>query len=126
MAFKLRSSIQSLIPLLYARFGSAQAAVDHATEILVENVLGFENAAGQLLASPSGIDINLESQLHNFVQGCRFYCSGNLVWRCGSPLPREDITISQSDYPCLSADSVPFQSDDAAVRHRLQGHKPRT
>ena len=75
-----RNSFQSLIPLLYNRVGNAQAAVDQTTQILIEYVAGFEETAKRLLASHSVRDVGSFSQLQDFVAGCRFYCTGNLVW----------------------------------------------
>ena len=108
--FKLRNSIQSLIPLLYARLGSAQAAVDQTTEILIEHVTRFEEAARQLLASPGASEIDGNPQLYDFVKGCRFYCSGNLIWRYGRPLPKEEIAIPNLALSCVRADFAPSQS----------------
>jgi len=88
---KLRSSIQSLVPLLHRRLGSAQAAVDHTTQILIENVAGFEEIAERLLASHIVPEADGNTQLHDFVEGCRFYCSGNLVWRYEYPVPKRKI-----------------------------------
>ena len=122
--FKLRSSIQSLIPLLYTRLGSAQAAVDQATEVLIKHVARFEEAAGQLLAGSGTSEIDGNHQLHDFVKGCRFYCSGNLVWRYGRPLPRGKFANFNLAFPCVLADFAPSQSQDTAVRHRLRGYEP--
>jgi hypothetical protein len=76
-----RSSIASLIPLLYAQLDSAQAAVDQATDFLIENVIGFEEAVQCLLTSHGATNIDGNQELHDFVTGCRFYCTGNLAWR---------------------------------------------
>ncbi len=78
---KLRSSIQSLVPLLYMQLGSPQAAVDRATDVLIEYVTSFEETAAQLLESHSAFEANENLRLHHFIEGCRFNCSGNLVWR---------------------------------------------
>ena len=78
------------MPLLYTQLGSAQAAVDQTTNILIQHVARFEEAAEQLLANSATSELDENQQLQDFVVGCKFYCSGNLVWRYGQPLPGEN------------------------------------
>jgi len=78
---KAHGSVQSLVPILYARFDNIQVAVDQATEFLIESVRRFEEDAHQLLLSSGSSTLDSNTQLRNFVEGCRLYCSGNLMWR---------------------------------------------
>jgi len=115
---KLRSSVQSLVPLLHRRLGSAQAAVDHTTQILIENVAGFVEAAERLLASHSVPEADGNTQLHDFVEGCRLYCSGNLVWRYEYPVPKRKLRFPTLCFNmCVCADFASPQSQDTAVRY---------
>lgn len=82
------------MPLLYTRLGSAQAAVDQTTDVLIQHVARFEEVAEQLLANLGTSKLDGNRELQDFVIGCRFYCSGNLVWRYGRSLLRENLLSS--------------------------------
>ena len=95
------------MPLLYTRLGSAQAAVDQTTDVLIQHVARFEEVAEQLLANPGTSVLDENQQLQDFVIGCRFYCSGNLVWRYGRPLPRGKFALVNLAFSCMRANSAP-------------------
>lgn len=75
------NSIHSVIPLLFACSGDAQSAVDQAIGFLEESVLEFEETIRRLQEDPIASDAVSKRQLHSFIKGCEFYCSGNLAWR---------------------------------------------
>ena len=79
--FKMRSSIYSLVPLLFAQNGDAQVAVDQATAFLRKSIQDFDDAAHELLGDQENFCGGGYQQTLDFVTGCRFYCSGNLDWR---------------------------------------------
>ncbi|KAI4250167.1 MAG: hypothetical protein L6R40_000339 [Gallowayella cf. fulva] len=60
--------------------GDAQSAVDQAIGFLEESVLEFEETIRRLQEDPIASDAVSKRQLHSFIKGCEFYCSGNLAW----------------------------------------------
>lgn len=78
-----QGGIHSLIPLLYADLGNAQAAVDHTTQMLIHNMDAFEEAVHHLSITEDDSSNDQSDRVHCFVQGCRAYCSGYLTWRFG-------------------------------------------
>lgn len=78
---KARSSIYSVVPLLFARSGTAQSAVDQAIRSLVRSVQEFEVTVRRLREVSIANEAVNEHHVRDFVEGCRSYCSGNLAWR---------------------------------------------
>ena len=82
-----------MIPLLYASYGSAQAAIDTATVLLRSSVEISEEMAQRLLISYSH-DVTIKDALQKFIEACRYNCTGNLNWRSvPKKLPRHDICL---------------------------------
>ena len=79
--FQAQGGIYSLLPLFYAGSGDAQAAVDHAMQVLITNMGAFEEAVEKLSTMEDGLSNDQHGQIHCFVEGCRTYCSGNVIWR---------------------------------------------
>lgn len=72
---------ESLIPILYAKLRCAQSAVDEIVNSVRSNVKDFDAAAQRLLQRfAENPDIDTLA-LQNFIDGCRYYCTGNLAWR---------------------------------------------
>ena len=69
-----------MIPLLYAQLKDVQAAVDETTNFLVASVKAFEETKQRLQKPEQGRNIEETPDLNDFIQGCQFYCSGNLNW----------------------------------------------
>lgn len=82
MTSKAQGSTESLIPILYAELGSAQAAADHTMAIVRFTVQEFDTVAHRLLQRFAA-DPLVAIPLQSFVDGCRYYCTGNLSWRYG-------------------------------------------
>ncbi|KAI9725876.1 MAG: hypothetical protein M1828_002505 [Chrysothrix sp. TS-e1954] len=76
-----RGAIDSLIPLLYAKTGDVQAAVDELTIFLIKTIKSFEETAQKFPAQVLASDAKSLQALQNFIDGCRYYCTGNLRWR---------------------------------------------
>ncbi|MCJ1436765.1 hypothetical protein MMC27_006147 [Xylographa pallens] len=74
-------SIQSLLPILYVKLGSIQAAVDQATKLLIASVRVFEEVAQRLVEPQGSSTAKSNPKIRAFIDGCRFYCTGNLSWR---------------------------------------------
>jgi hypothetical protein len=72
--------VDSLVPLLLLRHGSLQGAVDSAMDILRSSFATFETASRQLLSRYS-YDEELNAKLEQFVEACKYACTGNLNWR---------------------------------------------
>ena len=76
----MQDQVDSLIPLLYIRYGSLEAAMEEAIAILETSIAGFEMSSRQLLERYAG-ESELSGQLEKFVHGCRCACTANLNWR---------------------------------------------
>lgn len=57
-----------------------QPAVDAATMLLQESKNRFERAAERLLSSSEKKQI-ADTDLSNWIEGCKYNCVGNLSWR---------------------------------------------
>ncbi|KAH6662813.1 isoprenoid synthase domain-containing protein [Halenospora varia] len=79
----LQEQVDTLIPLLTERHGSAQTAIDVAFKLLCASVESFERVSKRFLARHAG-DKELSEKLEKFVDGCRYACTGNLNWSLGS------------------------------------------
>ena len=65
-------SISSMIPLLYAQSGDAQAAVDQTANFLVANVKAFEETAQRLLKPEKAQEVDEACEIREFVMACQF------------------------------------------------------
>lgn len=75
-----RGSIGSMIPLEYAKSRNAQGAVDHTTELLIMAVKGFQQTEEKLLKGEMMQDEKQARQIREYIKGCQYNCTGNLVW----------------------------------------------
>lgn len=72
--------MDTLIPLLYARYGTLEVSMEKAIETLKTSVTAFELSAEKLLGQYGG-DEELYDKLKKFVHGCQCACTANLTWR---------------------------------------------
>lgn len=93
------SQIDSLIPLLFTKTRSAQGALDEAAQMVKSAVDRFELAETELKAlyatSPQ-----ILANVTDFVDGCKYACTGNASWRlvathAASLIPHEKLTFCQ-------------------------------
>ncbi|EED22466.1 conserved hypothetical protein [Talaromyces stipitatus ATCC 10500] len=75
-----RDAIDSVIPIMYVQLGSVEAAMDKTVEFVVSMIQKFDEAEARLLTRYCS-DENLQKQLWRFVDGAKYYCTGNLIWR---------------------------------------------
>ena len=76
-----QGSTESLVPILYSELGSIQAAVIKVLAVIEETIKDFDAHAEKLLQR-FGNDPDVdEMALQRFIQGCRYFCTGNLSWR---------------------------------------------
>lgn len=79
--FQAADTTESLVPILYEKLRCAQSAADEIVTSVRGTVKDFDAAAQRLLqrfAKDPDVD---NSALQNFIDGCRYYCTGNLAWR---------------------------------------------
>lgn len=70
-----------MIPLEYAKSRNAQAAVDDTTQLLTMAVKGFQHTVQNLLNGEIQQDEKQARQVQDYIKGCQYYCTGNLIWR---------------------------------------------
>ena len=77
-----QGSVESLVPILYATRRDAQAVADEVMKTVHFTVAEFDDVAKRLVERCKERE-NLETVkvLAAFVEGCRYYCTGNLSWR---------------------------------------------
>lgn len=76
-------SAESLVPILYATRRNVQAVADELMNSIKITITDFDSTAAQLLKRRSGekegtIDAK---DIERFIEGCRYYCTGNVSWR---------------------------------------------
>ncbi|PYI05888.1 terpenoid synthase, partial [Aspergillus sclerotiicarbonarius CBS 121057] len=71
---------ESLVPILYAKYGSVQKAVGHVVAGIRRTITDFDATAKRLRIRYSK-DLDVLKDLEIFIDGCRYYCTGNLSWR---------------------------------------------
>lgn len=71
--------IDSVVPLYCAKGMDVQPAVDTATVLLQESKNRFERAADRLLSSFEKKQI-ADTDLLDWIEGCKYNCVGNLSW----------------------------------------------
>ena len=77
-----RGSAESLIPILYATRRDAQAVSDEILETVRLTVAQFDAVAARLIRRFSETqEKDVVEALRKLVNGCRYYCTGNLSWR---------------------------------------------
>lgn len=75
----MQGQVDTLIPLLYLRHGTLEAAMDNAVKILDESIAAFELSSRQLLDRHS-YDTDVHLGLKKFIHGCKCACTANLNW----------------------------------------------
>ena len=78
--FQAQDTIDSLIPLLFSTQGDLQSSIDSAMRLLQSLVESFELTCLHL---KDKFPVNAEggSELREYIETCRFSCTGNLTWR---------------------------------------------
>lgn len=76
-------SAESLIPILYAAKPNVQVVAHEVVEALESIITEFNTAAAKLIERErqGRDDTEAVRELLKFVEGCRYYCTGNLSWR---------------------------------------------
>ncbi|KAI1119885.1 terpenoid synthase [Nemania abortiva] len=75
-----QSQVDSLIPLLFLRFGSAQAALDEATHIASSSIKRLESAEKDILSRYSTATEEIQEQIRMHIKTCKLACTSNLNW----------------------------------------------
>ncbi|CAI6339886.1 unnamed protein product [Periconia digitata] len=76
-----RDAIDSLVPLLYYHSGGGlQSAVDEVVAFLGREIKRFDLAADRLTKAYGAGDEDLRRQVGEYVEGCRYFTTGNLEW----------------------------------------------
>ncbi|KAL8831343.1 MAG: hypothetical protein Q9170_005336 [Blastenia crenularia] len=96
-----QGSVESFIPILYAKRHDAQAAADEVMDMVRCTVAQFDDIANEMVRHcVEQEDWVAVKMLAQFVEGCRYYCTGNLNWRQAWPgLEAKKFTIS--NIPCF-------------------------
>ncbi|RYP24376.1 hypothetical protein DL765_000640 [Monosporascus sp. GIB2] len=75
-----QSQVDSLIPLLFVKLKSVQAAIDWAANLVRSAVERFDAAERKILECHAS-DPHLQEHIHKFIDGCKYAVTGNLSWR---------------------------------------------
>ena len=77
-----QGSVESLIPILYSTRRDAQVVADEVMENVHFTVAEFDAVAKRLVERCKEHEsVEAAKMLVAFVEGCRYYCTGNLSWR---------------------------------------------
>ncbi|KAK8115327.1 Terpene synthase [Apiospora kogelbergensis] len=74
-----QSQVDSLVPLLFLRLGSLQAAVDHGGEMVKTSIRRIEEAEKDILAKYPE-ESKSRQALKGYIDGCKYACTANLNW----------------------------------------------
>ncbi|KAL9617238.1 MAG: hypothetical protein Q9160_007966 [Pyrenula sp. 1 TL-2023] len=75
-----QNQVDSLLPLLYARHHSLSSSISIAVDMLSTSIASLDRCSERLLAQhPPETDVGRHVQ--EFVDGCKYACTANLVWR---------------------------------------------
>jgi len=75
-----RGAIDSLIPITFFHVGDIQIAVGDVVAFITAEIRNLDNVAASLLRTYNGADEEIRSQVSAFIDGCKYYCTGNLTW----------------------------------------------
>ena len=78
--YQARDAIDSVIPIMFIELGSIDAAMDKTIEFVASMIERVDSAEARLLDRYS-YDNTLQQQLQKFIDGAKYYCTGNLTWR---------------------------------------------
>ncbi|KAL1850514.1 hypothetical protein Plec18170_006799 [Paecilomyces lecythidis] len=73
-------AVDSVIPILYVKLGSLEAAMDNTAGFIASMIRRFDEAEERLLQRYCTADDDLQLQLRKFIVGAKQYCTGNLKW----------------------------------------------
>ncbi|CAO1606118.1 hypothetical protein XANCAGTX0491_009618 [Xanthoria calcicola] len=79
----MQDQVDSLIPLLYVKHGTLEAATEDLMETLKAAIAAFEEASMRLLDRYFS-DPEIHRKLLQFIHGCQCACTANLNWSIGS------------------------------------------
>ncbi|KAL8788627.1 MAG: hypothetical protein Q9195_007222, partial [Heterodermia aff. obscurata] len=77
------NQVDTLIPLLLARYSDPQIAVDIAISMHKNALDNFETAASLLLTLPAVEELRVREDVIAFIDACRYACTSNFRWRYG-------------------------------------------
>ncbi|KAI3333183.1 terpenoid synthase [Ustulina deusta] len=77
----VQSQVDSLIPLLFLRYGSVQTAMDQVIHELSGAIGRLEAAERDLLSRYSTAPAETQKKIRHHVQACKLACIANLNWR---------------------------------------------
>jgi hypothetical protein len=71
--------IDSLVPILFEQRGNLEDSIAGCVEIVERSIEFFDDAVDKLLALCED-DVEMERNLHMYIQVARNYCTGILLW----------------------------------------------
>ncbi|KAF2180110.1 terpenoid synthase [Zopfia rhizophila CBS 207.26] len=74
-----QQTVDSLVPLLYQRFGNLKLSVTLMVDAVEKAVQNFDKTADKLLKKYSG-DKKISQKLEAFIEASQYNCTGNLTW----------------------------------------------
>ena len=74
-----QGQIDSILPILFAKHGSMDAAMSIAASLIVQSIRSLDIAAERLLQQ-HGKDLVSRRDLRAFINSCKYACTGNLNW----------------------------------------------
>ncbi|KAJ9298239.1 hypothetical protein DTO271G3_3844 [Paecilomyces variotii] len=75
-----RDAVDSMILIMYIQIGNIRAAMDETAELIASMIETFDTAEAPLLKRYCSADDDLQIQLRKFIDGVKYYCTGNLTW----------------------------------------------
>ncbi|KAF2630913.1 terpenoid synthase [Macroventuria anomochaeta] len=74
-----QGQVDSILPVLFAEHGSMDTAMSIAASLIVQSIRSVDDAAERLLQR-HGEDLILRRDLGDFIDSCKYACTGNLNW----------------------------------------------
>lgn len=75
-----RDAIDSLIPIIFFHVNDIQTAVQQVVAFIQVEIRAMDEAAESLSAKYRDFDAATQQQVSQFIDGCKFYVTGNLTW----------------------------------------------
>lgn len=75
-----RGAIHSLVPIYLHNVGDLQTAVEMVVSFIAGEIKAMDDAAQSLFERYEGVDEGLKKQVAQYVDGCKYYLTGNLTW----------------------------------------------
>ncbi|KAI0486517.1 terpenoid synthase [Xylaria cf. heliscus] len=95
-----QSQVDTVVPLLAARLGSVQDAINHAVDLLQSSVHRLEEAEQYLLRQLPDTP-GLYDDVESFIRGCKYACTTNLNWSLKSSRYGKMEKLFHEGYICL-------------------------